>query len=255
MIKLPINQNFFQNIKGNCPQVFEKVTKEADQIISTVAVKSPGVFAAAQDAGKDLFSYLQDVNPEMITNLVTGSVASVAIEVVEAIGSGVSAVISAVPGEAILQAAGTLASAFPFLYPLHILLSTIGNAIRQAKYNRESANVLLERCLETEKVIGELAPTLAEIVIKEIDIMKPLEKILEECLEFLKKFTQAGFMKGLWQGFKNTITHSQDEHRLSLFDKRIVGAVQNLSLRISNQQLKLQVISAERMDRVFDLLS
>jgi hypothetical protein len=113
----------------------------------------------------------------------------------------------------------------------------------------------LERCLETEKVIGELAPTLAEIIKTESEILKPLEKILEECLEFLKKFTQVGFLKGMWQGFKNTITHAQDEHRLSLFDKRIVGSIQNLSLRISHQQLKLQVISVERMDRVFDLLS
>jgi hypothetical protein len=258
ILKLPVGENFFANIKESCPNVFENATKEADKIVAAVTAHSPELFSASRAVGKDLFSYLQDVNPGLIASAVSsasGTIASVAVEAVEAIGSGVSAVISAIPGEAILQAAGVLASAFPFLYPLHILLSTIGNAIREAKYNRESANALLERCLETERVINELASTLAEIVKDESNLMKPLELILEECLDFLKKFTQAGFMKGLWQGFKNTISHSQDEHRLSLFDKRIVGAVQNLSLRISNQQLKLQVISAERMDRVFDLLS
>ena len=166
-----------------------------------------------------------------------------------------SAVVSAIPGEAILRVAGALASAFPFLCPLRIFLSTIGTAIREAKYNRESANALLERCLEAEKVIDELAPTLVDVIKEDSGVLKPLENILEECLDFLKKFTQSGFLKGMWQGFKNTISHSQDEHRLSLFDKRIVGAIQNLSLRLSNQQLKLQVISAERMDRVYDLLN
>ena len=177
------------------------------------------------------------------------------VDALDSIASNVGNILNAIPVSGILSGAGTLAATFPFIYPVHILLKTIGDAVRNARFNKESANVLLERCMDTEKVIGELAPTLADIAKDDTELMRPLEKALEEALEFLERFTSKGFLQTLWRGIKNTVKNMENEHRLSLYDKRIVGAIQNLSLRIDNRQLQLQMLSAEKMDSMFTLLA
>jgi hypothetical protein len=182
-------------------------------------------------------------------------VGSGAIEVLKDNVHAIGNVLENIPVMGILQGAGTLAAAFPFIYPVHILLKTIGDAVRVARFNKESANMLLERCLDTEKVINELAPTLADIAKEDEFLMKPLEIALEESLEFLQRFTSKGFLSKMWNGMKNTVKNKDNEHRLSLYDKRIVGAIQNLSLRIDDKQLKMQKLSAEKMDKLFILLS
>ncbi|RYG62954.1 hypothetical protein EON64_16885, partial [archaeon] len=149
------------------------------------------------------------------------------------------------------QAIGTGAAVFPFLLPLQIAMRDIGNAVQQATYNRESANMLKDRCEDCSKLVEEMAPKITRICSGEKEqegMVKPFVDAVNECTEFLKAFSSKGFLSHMFKWKK-------DNRSLMMLDKRVSDTLQNLSMRVDGKQIELQLSNAEKLDEVFLMLS
>jgi hypothetical protein len=145
---------------------------------------------------------------------------------------------------------GTAAAAFPFLLPLQIAMKDIGNAVQRATYNRETADILGKRCADCTVLAVEMAPKLEKIT-KNADereeSLKPLIEALDECTDFLNKFTKKGFISVM-------ITWKNDDRSLMNLDKKVTNAIQNLSLRINGYQIDQQFEDSDKLDKIFKLM-
>jgi hypothetical protein len=150
----------------------------------------------------------------------------------------------------VLNALGTTAAVFPFLLPLQIALRDIGTAVQMANYNREAAKMLQDRCTDCSKLIVEMAPKITKISASQAEqeaMVKPFVDAVNECTEFLKAFSNKGFLSKMF-------TWKKDDRRLSMLDKKVSDTLQNLSMRVDGKQIDLQVANAEKLDEVFNML-
>lgn len=212
---------------------------DLQQIVSAAA---PGVLAAAKNG----LGVIIENAP---------GVAGVAMDVA---GSAIGAVSNAITSEtaveittAALSALGTASAAFPFLLPIQIAVMQIGNAIQHATYNREAAEILATRCADCSLMAAEMAPKLQSItqsVDEQERSCKPLVTALNECNEFLLKFTKKGFISVM-------ITWKRDDRSLMNLDKKVTNAIQTLSVRVNGYQIDRQVADSDKLDKVFSLLN
>jgi len=95
-----------------------------------------------------------------------------------------------------------------------------------------------------------MAPKLNNIIkdAKEQErLLEPLVSAINECSEFLAKFTKKGFLM-------HVICATRDTHYLNTLDKKLTDSIQNLSVRISGVQMDLQVQDSAKLNQILDLI-
>lgn len=251
----------------NAPAELQDAAKQAGvgavQLAGIIGKEMPGILGAVEGVSGQAASAVAQGASVVMQNFPggarmvaeqLGNVASalpgVAATAMDAVSSVVTADVIVNVTTAALGVLGTAAAAFPFLLPLQIAMKDIGNAVQHATYNREAANILGGRCADCSLLVVEMAPKLDKAIGNKQEqeaTMKPLASAIAECTEFLGKFTKKGFISVM-------ISWKKDDRSLSVLDKKVTNAIQNLSVRINGHQLDQQLEDSEKLDKMFRML-
>eukprot|EP01041_Mallomonas_annulata_P007895 gene7895-16162_t len=212
--------------------------------VSSVAdtVKSSGFLNAFSSAASA-------VSGSDVGGVVMGAVASVggvASEVLNNVSSDDLENIAMIA----LNLIGTASAALPFLAPLQIALKDLGSAVKMAKFNREAARMLTQRCADCSVIAAELAPKISKVSKDPNEqkmMLQGLVDAVNECGVYLNKFTKKGFIMHIMGSTK-------DQHELSILDKRVTDSIQNLSLRLDGKQLDAQAANTEKLDEILMMI-
>ena len=154
-------------------------------------------------------------------------------------------------GNVALQVIGTSAAVFPFLLPLQIALRDLASAMQLANYNKNSAQLLADRCNDCGKLAAEMAPKITKITSNENEQIRMLEGItasITESKEFIQGFTKKGFLFKMASAIK-------DERSLKILDAKVSSSLQTLSIRINGAQMDLAAADSKKLDELFLLMS
>eukprot|EP00601_Ochromonadales_sp_CCMP2298_P003049 CAMPEP_0173188628 /NCGR_PEP_ID=MMETSP1141-20130122/11352_1 /TAXON_ID=483371 /ORGANISM="non described non described, Strain CCMP2298" /LENGTH=409 /DNA_ID=CAMNT_0014112561 /DNA_START=40 /DNA_END=1265 /DNA_ORIENTATION=- len=181
-----------------------------------------------------------------------------AVKIAGSAGSAIGSAVAAIDTKILLQAGniamtvvGTSASVFPFLLPLQIALRDLGAAMQAAQFNKASSKILSDRCLECGKLAAEMGPKIAKVTsdtAEQARYLEELTKAINECTEFLAKFTKKGFLMKM-VGWKN------DDFSIQSLDNRVSAALQNLSVRLDGAQMDLQMADSKILNEMFLLMT
>lgn len=241
------------SIQGAVPSLVGEAIAKGDHISNLVIEKGPGIASDLGEYAVDAANTFRSIMPDIMR--VAGDAAKLIGDVMAPAGAVIAHVAGQVANAissdvaiasltASLEGIGMVALTFPFLLPITQALKGLAQAIKFAMFNKEKALILADRCKETADCIKSLVPKLQKLLEEAESLLKPVEKAINECTDFVEKFTKRGFLLKLMQ-------YSKDDFKLSVLDKKVTDALQNLSLRVSGEQYDLQVKTAEKLDDLF----
>jgi hypothetical protein len=152
---------------------------------------------------------------------------------------------------AALNVLGSAVAVLPFLAPIQLALRDLGTAVTGAVYNREAARMLTQRCADCSMLVHEMAPKIKTVSIDLSEaerLVQPLVAAINECSVFLSQFTKKGFLFQM-------MSATRDTRSMSLLDKKVTDAVQNMSVRINGKQMDLQMADSSKLDAIMALVA